>query len=267
MPNFDHDSGDEYNPKLRKDKRLIKRGRNIVIFGEFGVGKSTVAATAPKPKVLDSDFGSASYETRPQYEHVSVTNITKWSQLDKALANFQGVTKHRWDKKFLTIIHDRFEDVQYMALDEMNAKIHQEKSHRDQDSYDKKEWGRMGVRARRYVRDMKALPVHKIYLCGQMTSNETGAAVPALAGGFKGQMPGLMDDVMYMRIGKKGRRYLHLHPTEEFYAKTRAWWFPKEPILVPDPAEDAKFMTRLIERLVAGPIKTTPTPATKTRSK
>lgn len=240
------------------------RGRNIIIFGEFGVGKSTVAATAEKPKILDSDFGSAAYETRPGFEEAAkgVTNITKWSQLDRALKNFQGVTNKRWDKKYKTIIHDRFEDVQYMHLDEMNVNIVQKNSNRDQDSYDKKEWGRMGTRARRYVREMKALPVHKIYLCGQ-AFDDMGRLIPAIAGGFKGQMPGLMDDVFYMKIGKKGKRYLHHQPTEDFYAKTRAWWFPKEPILVPDAATDTKFMARLIERLVAGPIKTQPKTATK----
>lgn len=247
----------------------IKRGRNIMIFGEFGVGKSTVAATAPKPAVLDSDFGSAAYETRPGFEHVFVRNITRWSQLDRALANFQGVTSKRWDKKYRTIVHDRFEDVQYMALDEMNEKIVGKNKARDLDSYDKKEWGRMGTRARRYVREMKALPVHKIYLCGQMTSQDTGAFIPALAGGFKGQMPGLMDDVMYMRIGRKGRHYLHLNPTEEFYAKTRAWWLPDSEriIRVPDPADDPRFMTTLIERLVAGPSKVPSKAATTTRRK
>jgi hypothetical protein len=234
------------------------RGRSIIIFGDFGTGKTTLAAGAPKPLFLDTDKGTAVFKGRPGFADVGIIDINKSEQLEKAYANFQGITSKRWDKKYTTLVHDRFEDVQGMTLEEMNAEIVAKNPSRDIDGYDKKEWGRMGTRLRRYVRNMKALPIHKVFVCGQK-ANEMEVMVPALSGSLGRELPGLVDDVIYMRVGAKGRRFLHLHPTEEFYAKTRAWWLTPEEakIRVPDPSKQPQFLSDLIARLIAGPDQST----------
>lgn len=226
-----------------------------VIFGVGGAGKSTLAATAPKPVIMDSNQGTLSFADRPGYEHVVSEAVESTTDLDRAFNNCRGTGKKDWRKKYQTIVYDHFDDIQSIVLDELQIRVVERDDRRDLDQIDRKEYGIMGNKLRRYVRAMKRIPMHKILICGEMESNETGQLIPSLIGGMKHQLPYLVDHVAYLRVGKKGVRYLHLQPTDTFYAKTRAWWLTPEQckIRVPDPAEDPAFLTKLFAQIAAGP--------------
>lgn len=233
-------------------------GRSIILTGMYGSGKTTLAAGAPKPKILDSDKGILSLQGRPGFEFAvtHAEDISSTAQLEKAYANFTGTGRKDWTKRYESLIHDRFEDIQQIGLEELQEKVVARNSSRDIDAIDKKEWGIIGNRMARYVRKMKTIPQWKIFVCGVMEDRETGALVPQIKGGFKNQLPGLVDHVMFLRIGKNGQRYIHLDPKEsEWYAKTRAWWLTPEErkIKVPDPSKDPYFFSTLLAKLAAGP--------------
>lgn len=233
-------------------------GRSIILTGMYGTGKTTLAAQAPRPKILDSDKGILSLQGRPGYEFAvtHAEDISSTRQLEKAYANFTGTGSKDWRKRYDSLIHDRFEDIQQIGLEELQEKVVSRNSSRDIDAIDKKEWGIIGNRMARYVRKMKTIPQWKIFVCGVMEDRDTSALIPQIKGGFKNQLPGLVDHVMFLRIGKKGQRYLHLDPREgEWYAKTRAWWLTTEErkIKVPDPAKHPTFFAELLAKLAAGP--------------
>lgn len=233
-------------------------GRTIVLAGQFGSGKTTLAAGAPRPKIFDSDKGLLSLQGRPGFEFAmaQAEDVSSIKQLERCYDNFTGTGKRDWRKKYDTIVHDRFEDIQQIGLEEMQEGIVERNSSRDIDSIDKKEWGRIGNRMSRYVRRMRKIPQWKIFVTGVQEDRDTGILVPKIKGGFRQELPGLVDHVMFLRVGKHGVRYLHLDPQpDEFYAKTRAWWLSKEErkIKIPDPAKDPYFFTKFLEMLAAGP--------------
>lgn len=240
-------------------KRKAIIGRTIIITGMFGTGKTTLAAGAPRPKIFDSDKGLLSIEGRPGFEFAlkHAEDISTIAQLERAYQYMRGRGKKKWwAKRFLSVVHDRFEDIQQIGLEEMQQAIVAKNSYRDIDLIDKKEWGRIGNRMARYMRNMRTIPQWKIFVCGVQEDRDTGVLVPKIKGGFRQELPGLVDHVAFMRIGKRGVRYLHLDPREgEWYAKTRAWWLTPEErkIRVPEPDEDPHFLAKLLDRLTKGP--------------
>lgn len=224
------------------------------IYAEYKAGKTTLVAGAPRPIFLDSDQGTMSFAERPGFEKVRAVPIFTTRMLDRAYANFTATGKHRWDKKFLTLVHDRFEDIQQMALEELQVKVVERNESRDLDAIDVKEWGILGNRMARYVRRMKRLAIHKVFICGAVDGDD-GLKRPHIKGGFRNHLPGLVDHTAYLRVSRSGRRYLHLDPTEDFYAGTRAWWLtPDERVIrVPHPDKDPQFLSKLFELIAAGP--------------
>ncbi len=229
------------------------RFQTICLYAEFGVGKTTLAATAPRPFFLDSNDGMLSCAGRPEFAHVRADYVRGMHDLDLAYDYFTGTGKHDWRKKFDTIVFDHFDDIQGLILDGLAARALEKDDRREVDALERSEYGIMGNKLRRYIRKFKRVPKHKILICGATTDNETGRLRPSIVGGLKTQLPGFCDHVMYLRLGTKGKRYLHLDPTEDFYAKTRAWWLPPEARKIRIAFDDTTALTTLFELIAAGP--------------
>jgi hypothetical protein len=111
----------------------------------------------------------------------------------------------------------------------------------------------MGNRMRRYIRKIKDLPMHKVFVCSMGTDKDSGILKPGLLGALKNQLPHFCDVVAYLRIGKSGRRVLYLKGSDTFLAKTRAWWLPEK--IVYDNT-DTDVLQKLFRAIAAGPQKT-----------
>ena len=232
---------------------MKQRWTTTALFGPSGGGKTTLAATAPKPMILDSNQGTLSIEGRPSFAFGRV-DVHGIKELDRAYDNATGTGKSDWRKKYETIVFDHFDDIQDLFLNQLGEAGAERDDRRDPDETQQREWGIMGSRLRRYLRKFKQVPMHKILICGEKEDRETGRMAPALVGALKGQLPYLVDHTMYLRIGKNGKRYLHLDSGEGWYAKTRAWWLPERKLEVP--FDDPTFLTRLFDRIAAGPTGT-----------
>lgn len=213
------------------------------IFAGSGVGKTTLAATAPKPFFLDSNQGLMSVEGRVPFGR---TTIRRWKDLDRAYNNFTGTGKKDWSG-YQTVVFDHFDDIQGLVLDDLAEQAAERDERRNPDEYAQREWGIMGNRLRRYLRKFKRLPMHKILIFAAMEDRITGQARPHLAGSLKDDLPYFCDHIAYMRVGKGGRRYIHLDQTDRFWAKTRAWWLLKEERKQRFDFDDLTMMTKLIE--------------------
>jgi hypothetical protein len=223
-----------------------------VIYGASGVGKTTLAATAPKPIFLDSNKGTLSIAGRPGLEHVVAVDVEDEDQLNEAYDNFTGTGDINWAKIYGSIIFDHFDDIQGIIMERLGD-IRSEKRGRDPDEAEQRDYGIMGAKMRRYIRKFKNVRIHKILICGETTDKEEGRLRPSLVGALKHQLPYFADHTMYLRLGKKGARYLHLDATDDFYAKTRAWWLPPELRKMRIDENDPTTLTKLFAAIAAGP--------------
>jgi hypothetical protein len=232
------------------------RWQTFCIYGASGAGKSTLAATAPHPYILDSNQGLLSIAGRKGFEHVRGDDVHSMADLDAVYANCTGTGEHDWTKKFDTVVFDHFDDIQGIVLDLLADRAAEKDDRREVDQLEQREYGVMGNKLRRYMRKFKRVPKHKILICGESQDFETGRLRPSLVGALKNQLPYFCDHILYLRIGKKGVRYLHLESTDEFYAKTRAWWLPPELRKIRLSFDNTKTLSTLFARIAAGPTAT-----------
>lgn len=229
------------------------RYQTIVIYGASGVGKTTLAASMPKPLIADTNKGLLSIAGKEGYERVMSVDVNKMEDIDTIYNNFSGTGKVDWSKKFDTIVFDHFDDVQGIILDALADKALLKDDRREVDRYERDEWGVLRNKLTRYLRKFKRIPVHKVLICAEMTDFDSGRLKPHLLGGLKDELPFFVDHTIYMRIGKKGVRYLHLDSTDDFYAKTRAWWLTPEQRRVRVNEHDTTSLKKLFALIAAGP--------------
>lgn len=239
-----------------------RRWTTNILFGASGAGKTSLAATAPRPIFMDSNQGMLSIADRPGLEHVKSEDIFKMNDLDRAYRNCKGTGKQDWRKKFDTIVIDHFDDVQALVLDELGEGRAGRDDRFDPDDIDRKTYGIMGNRLRRYIRKFKAVPMHKILICSEMEDRNSGGVRPGLVGALREQLPFFADNVIYLRVGKGGARYLQLHPkADRWLAKTRAWWLTEQEAKIKFAFDDLTCLTTLFELIAAGPKRVTSTAA------
>lgn len=230
-----------------------RRWQTIVIHGDSGAGKTTLAATAPKPAFLDSNQGLISIADRPGLEHVHSHDVLSMKDLDLAYDNFTGTGKRDWSKKYQTLVFDHFDDIQSIILDELTERAVAKDGDREPDQTEQREFGILYNKLARYLRKFKRVPCHKILICSSKEDFNTGQVRPNLVGQMKDKLNYFTDHVFYLRVGKKGVRYLHLDATDEYYAKTRAWWLPPEMRKIRINFDDTRQLTALFETIAAGP--------------
>jgi hypothetical protein len=238
--------------------KLVK-WQTIVLFGPSGAGKTSLAATAPRPFWLDSNKGLLSVHGRFPDGHLDGMDIGGYDDLEGAFSRLSGTARKRnVDKARDTIVCDHFDDIQDIVMMELGTR-RAEKRSTDPDEAEQRDYGVMGGRMRRLLRRMKKLPKHKIIICGEAESKQDGRMTPSLVGALQRQLPYFADHTFYLTIGKKGKRVLHLDASDTFYAKTRAWWLPKKKYLLD--FDDTTFLTRLFAEIAAGPAKNATEPA------
>lgn len=224
----------------------------IVMFGPSGVGKTKTAASAPQPHFMDSNKGLLTLHGIRELRHVRGNDVNSMGDLDRVFKHFAGVKKPDFRKLFKTSCLDHFDDIQAIIIEQLGEKGAEKDDRRDPDVLEMRDWGIMGNKLKRYLRKYKRLPVVKILICGEKEGKD-GRMVPSLMGQLGSSLPYFADHVFYMRQGRKNKRYLHMDPTDAFYAKTRAHWLPPELRKQEVRWDDFTFLTRLLATIAAGP--------------
>lgn len=226
------------------------RWQTWAIYGDSGIGKTTLAATAPQPRFLDSNRGLASIFGRAELAHVRSHPISSLASLERAYDNLTGTGRRDW-RRTRTLVLDHFDDIQGLVLDDLTQAAVAKDERRIADDPSQREWGIMGNRLKRYLRRLKALPMHKILIFSVGMDKVSDRAIPNLQGQLRNNLPYFCDVIAYM-YARKGERKLSMREKAPRYvAKCRYWWLKRRVWTFAD--DDFTMLTRIFRLVAAGP--------------
>lgn len=240
-------------------QKLTDRPRyaNMLIYGESGVGKTTFAATAPRPILwLDSEGGTASIGDTSDIFVAKVDSLDTFREAVVYLQQNEG--------KFKTVVIDSFSETQAHILKEVMRAVVKNDPTRDEFLPQFQEWGRVTGVMREIARAFRDLPLNTIVtaLTREDTDDLTGRVKirPRLSPTLADELPAFMDVTGYLytvtakggEVGSGGVdaesddekkapevvRNLLLQPTGKYAAKLRAPSGSNPPTHLKDPTFD-----------------------------
>lgn len=178
-----------------------------LIYGPSGAGKTTFAATAPKPIFASSEKGLMSIRhLSPQFAEINSLQDLK------DLYNFLKNEKH----EFETCVID--------SITEINDIIKTEIETKNKRNMQLQDWGILQKEIKDILRKFRDLPMHIIFLAQETTEKDEEKIVkylPSLNGKSATEIAYYMDTVGYCFIDKLGNRKIGTMPNEKYLTKDR----------------------------------------------
>lgn len=179
---------------------------NLLIYGEPGVGKTRLAASACKvpqmSPVLIADFEGGTLSLASDMPEVDIwpdpgeERRPTWKDVDTLYGALYNKNPYK------TIIVDSLTETQKFAMSQIMRDVVAKDSERDPDVASLREWGKSGEQIRRMVRAFRDLPCHTIFTClvSEDRDERTNSwkTRPGLPGKLKGEVAGYVDIVMYL---------------------------------------------------------------------
>lgn len=235
--------------KLTERKKTL----NVMIYGEPGVGKTTFAATAPRPMLwLEAEGGTHSIADTEGIDIVKVGGLETYRDVLKYLLENPA--------KYKTVVIDSITETQAAILKEIMQNAAREDASRNEFMPQFAEWGQVTGQMRSIARAFRDLPMHTIItaLVREDTDDLTGRTriKPRLTPALAEELPAFMDACVYMYAAtpKKGEtgadgidadedgitviRNGLLKPTGKYTAKVRAPQGREVPDFLTDPSFD-----------------------------
>lgn len=245
------------NSVKRKDRRL-----NGLFYGDFGVGKTTLAASAADvPSMcdvlyIDAEAGDMSLEERDNVDVIQISTYNQFARvyeflrlhckardagdlegLSKLETHYKGlkdpVPKNKV-KKYQTVVIDSITEVQkycmYMLL---GIEVGSFELDMEPQAAQFAEWGKAAEMIRLLVRSFRDLPMHVIFVAAENTTEDEAKRqlkTPALPGKLSKEIQGFLDVVGYLYAASTDqgmRRRLFLEPGKTWNAKNRAQWIKR----------------------------------------
>lgn len=200
---------------------------NMLIYGESGVGKTTLAGSADSipemRKVLLIDIEGGTLSLRGHYPDVETVRVKTWSDMQSVYDEL-----HLGGHGFNTIIIDSLTEVQKMSMDKIMKKLVEEYSERDADVPGIREWNINIEQTRKFVRAFRDLPTNTIFTAlEKQDKNPMRGSIrrkPSLSGKVADEVSAFLDIVAYLytkEANGENKRFLLCGATEDTVAKDR----------------------------------------------
>ena len=191
----------------------------MLTYGDAGVGKTVLAATAPNPIIISAESGLLSLA------HLDIP-VIEVKTLDDVSEAYEFITESADAKQFETICLDSITEVAEVMLS----------TYKKADKDPRKSYGALADHMSTLIRSFRDLENKHVYFSAKQTRLEddfTGVSTfrPAMPGKtLTNGVPFFFDLVMAMRIGEEtdddGKvtkyRYLQTQPDMQYIAKDRS---------------------------------------------
>lgn len=186
------------------------------VYGQGGVGKSTLAATAPGPVFIDAEDGTKAFAARGI--DVPVARVRSWDEVGEA---FKAVKD---DASCQTIVIDPVDRFLDLLIDKV----------RNGGEMNLKKFGEVKDRMRRFIWAAKESGKHVVFVAHEAMDRDDDAQIrkPMLHVNLSAELINLCDVVGHLRVDAAGKRSLRVQPEPKYQAKDR---FDALGELVPDP--------------------------------
>jgi phage nucleotide-binding protein len=207
----------------------------VGIYGVSGAGKTTLAATSPKPFLINVEAGEAALIGRSD---ISIAKVEEFKEID----NIYKYLKHA-KHDYQTVIIDSLTELQKRAMDMVLEGEGREMPHQGS-------WGQSMEYVRRIVRQFRDLDMHVIFIMGVADRKDaiTGTVtdMPSLPGKLGQEVSSYLDVLGYLTMAydaksKSYSRKMKIQPSTRWHAKDRTGTLGAEL------SGEALNMTRIIE--------------------
>lgn len=216
----------------------------MLIYGDPGVGKTTLAASAAAVKSMSEvlfinvEGGALAISDPSVYGAKEVPDTVDFNGFDALSVIFKALA--RMEHPYKTVVIDSLSELTKYNLDDVIRKKmasttnRQGKVNRDEDDVFLEDYGTMTKQMRRVVRMFRDLPMHVIYTSHAEPYDEGAKVGPDLSNKLRSSVVGYMDVVGYMFTSTKtenppgkdpvtvSTRKLLTRPIGKFMAKDRS---------------------------------------------
>jgi len=190
--------------QIKKTSQMEMPSLVLTIYGNGGVGKSTLAASAPSPVFIDAEEGTKAFGARGI--DVAVANVKTWADVQEAW----GLIR---ESDYETIVIDPIGVF-------LNLLIEQEKKGGNMSI---QKWGFVKDKMRKFIWTAKDSGKHVIFVAHEKEQQDEQSILrrPDLAANLAQELVNMCDVVGHMRIDDKGVRCLLVQPENKYVAKDR----------------------------------------------